>query len=253
MLSEDALPKLKADKESLEGRTSQLTAQLENTEKRLEEEHTARKGLEDGWDKKMNDIESSWAAVLSEKTNNWEAKEKAYEERTENLERLLKETKASYEVSQRLGRDDTGAEASKNAAASSELEILSAEVDKTSSRLAEVEARNEQLRMELAQSASHHQSDSRAVEDDPSFLRLRSENSALLRRLEASRYDRDAENRSWEGRLRAFERETAKIRAEREELQVKVQKWSDYNEIRRELDLVKVSKPIFLLFVPFFT
>lgn len=241
MISEDALPKLKADKESLEGRTNQLTTQLETSEKRLEEEHAARRNLENDWDKKMHDIESSWAAVLSEKTNNWEAKEKTYEDRTENLERLLKETKASYEVSQRLGRDDSGAQASKNAAASAELEILSSEVDKTSSRLAEVEARNEQLRMELAQSASHHQSESRTIEDDPSFLRLRSENSALLRQLDTFRYDKDAENRSWEGRLRAVERETTKIKEEREDLQAKVQKWSDYNEIRRELDLIKVS------------
>ena len=41
-------------------------------------------------------MESSWAAVLEEKKDNWEAKEKLLEEKVENQDRLLKEIKASY-------------------------------------------------------------------------------------------------------------------------------------------------------------
>ena len=97
----------------------------------------------------------------------------------------MKELKASYEVSQRLektGEDapDTG----RNAATAAELELANSELERTTTRLAEIEARNEQLRVELAQSASQSSGRSTAVEDEPAYLRLRSENSSLLRRIE---------------------------------------------------------------------
>ena len=49
-------------------------------------------------------------AVVDEKKDNWEAKERSLEERVENQERLVKELRANCEVSQRLGAAD-GSEA----------------------------------------------------------------------------------------------------------------------------------------------
>lgn len=218
-----------------------LTSQLEETEKRLEEERTARQKLEESQESKIREIESSWSAVLSEKTNNWEAKERSLEEKIENQDRLLKELKASLEVSQRLGREDEG-DSTRNAATAAELEIVTSELEKTSLRLAEVEARNEQLRLELAQAVSHPQTEQKfSVEDDPAYLRLQSENSLLLRKLDAARFDRDTERHEWESKLRQAERLNAKVTAEKEELRAKLEKCADYEEIKRELEVIKVS------------
>lgn len=217
-----------------------LTSQLDSTESRLQEERAARKKLEENQEARIKEVESSWSAVLTEKTNNWSAKEKSLEEKVENQERLLKEVKASYEVSQRLDQGDSG-DGSRNGATAAELELVSADLEKTSLRLTEVEARNEQMRLELAQAVSHsHPEHATSVEDDPAYLRLQSENSSLLRKLDAARFDRESERHSWEGKVSQSERQSSKVLAEKEDLRSKLEKMADYEDVRRELEMIKV-------------
>ncbi|KAI1955397.1 hypothetical protein LOZ58_006797 [Ophidiomyces ophidiicola] len=241
VLSEDTLPKLTSEKDTLQKNVARLTSQLDTVEKKLEEERSLRRELERQQKTKLQEVEASWNAVLAEKTSNWEAKEKSYEEKAENNERLLKEIKASYEVSQRLDSQD-GGDAQRSAATAAELEILSTDLEKTSLRLADVEARNEQLRLDLAQAISHSQSElnSRPVEEDPAYLRLQSENSSLLRKLDSSRFDRDAEKNSLEAKVRQIERLNTSVTAERDELRGKLENFADYDDIRRELEVIKV-------------
>jgi len=211
---------------------------LDESEKKLEEERTARKTLEDSRDSKIKEVEASWSVVLDEKKDNWEAKEKGLEEKVESQDRLLKELKANYEVSQRLGNGEAAGESSGGATAA-ELEIVSSELERTSHRLAEVEARNEQLRLDLAQTASA-QVQHVAVEDDPAFLRLRSENSSLLRKLENARSEKDSERTRLETGSRNLEREIKSLKSEKDALREKVQKWSDYDNVKQELEVLKV-------------
>lgn len=233
------MPKLTSENERLQKTVASLTTQLDESEKKLEEERTARQGLEGGQDSKIKDIEASWSAVLSEKQDNWEAKEKSLEEKVENQDRLLKELKASYEVSQRLGRGEEAEGASASGATAAELEMVSSELERTSHRLAEIEARNEQLRLELAQSASA-QVQHVAIEEDPSFLRLRSENSSLLRKLENARFEKDSDRTRLETETRTLEREIKSLKSEKEALREKVQKWGDYENVKQELEVLKV-------------
>ena len=243
VLSEDTLPKLNSERDLLQRNVGKLTRQLEEAERRLEEERTARKQIEDREASRIQEVEASWKNVLVEKQNNWEARERALEEKVDNQDRLLKEIKASYEVSQRLGHDaDADDNVARSTTSVAELEILTSDLEKTSARLAEIEARNEQLRLELAQAASHTTNEraSRAIEEEPLFLRMQSENSSILRKLDAARLDKDAEKRSWESRLRQIERQKSQLDRENQELRSKVQKWADYDEVHRELEMLKV-------------
>ncbi|KAI5295304.1 hypothetical protein KEM52_001755, partial [Ascosphaera acerosa] len=97
------------------------------------------------------------------------------------------------------------------------------------------------MRLELAQAAAQQsgQAQELRVEDDPSYQRLQSENSALLRRVETARYEKDTERRAWENRISASERASAKLAAERDELKQQLQKRSDYDDIKRELDVMR--------------
>ena len=220
---------------------NKLTTQLEEAEKRLQHDRSTRQTLEDSTDEKIKSVEASWTAVLNEKQNNWEAKEKSLDEKIENQERLLKELKASYEVSQRLQRGESAEEDGERGFTSAELEIVSSELERTNLRLAEVEARNEQLRLELAQSASS-QSGSKVksdIEDDPAFLRLQSENSSMLRRLENARFEKDAEKRKWAGDIRSLDREVNSLKIDNDGLREKIQQWSDYDNVKSELEVLK--------------
>ncbi|KAH8815842.1 CASP C terminal-domain-containing protein [Xylogone sp. PMI_703] len=239
LLSEDTLPKVTEENDHLQKTVSKLTSQLEEAESRLEAERAARKSLEENLETKVKDVEASWAAVLEEKKDNWDAKEKLLEEKVENQERLLNEIKASYEVSQRLGQSEES-ESSRGHVTSAELEMVNSDLERTSARLAEVEARNEQLRIELAQSTAQVTSQpSVDIEDDPAYMRMRSENSSLLRKLDAARVERDTRKRELESKLRSLEREIGLLKEERDALKVKVQKWANYEDIKQELEVLK--------------
>ncbi|PTB63540.1 Golgi membrane protein [Trichoderma citrinoviride] len=240
LVSEDTLPKVTEENQRLQKSVSKLTSQLEESESRLQSERAARKELEDQLESKVKEVETSWVAVLDEKKDNWEAKEKTLEEKIANQERLLSEVKANYEVNQRLGKaggeDQDG---QRTGALNAELEMLHADLERTSSRLAEVEARNEQMRLELAQAKSSQQTQSTSLEDDPGYMRMRSENSSLVRKLEAARVEKEGLKRELDSKLRSIQREVALLREEKESLKAKVDKWADYEDVKQELEVLK--------------
>lgn len=241
-LTEDTLPKLTLENEHLQKSLANLTNQLDNAERQLEEERAARKDLEESRESRLKEVENQWKAVVEEKKDNWESRERSLEEKVENQDRLLNELKASYEVAQRLGQTgESENESHQISVSAAELEIVSSDLDRTSQRLAEVEARNEQLRIELAEASSNdHRKPTK--DEDSASARLRSENSSLLRKLEASKMERDSELRKQESRIRNLEKDTKSLLQDREDLRVKVHSWRDYPEVKRELEMFKVCQ-----------
>lgn len=240
LVSEETLPKVTEENQRLQGSVAELTSQLEDTESRLQSEREARKHLEENLESKVKEVESSWIAVLDEKKDNWAAKEKTLEDKVENQERLLNEVKASYEVNQRLGKSEDDEDEPKGHVTSAELEMVHSDLERTSMRLAEVEARNEQMRLELAQSKSQVPSQqATSLEDDPGYMRMRSENSSLIRKLDASRVEKESLKRDLDAKLRTLEREVSSLKEDRDALKAKVQKWGDYDDIKQELEVLK--------------
>ncbi|KAF4849671.1 Protein CASP [Colletotrichum siamense] len=240
LVSEDTLPKLTEENQHLQKSVAKLTTQLEETESKLQTESAAKKELESNLESRVKEVEASWVAVLDEKKDNWASKEKTLEEKVENQERLLNEIKASYEVNQRLGKTDDGDQEGQTHVTSAEIEMLHSDLDRTSARLAEIEARNEQLRLELAQAKSSMPSQAPvALEDDPGYMRMRSENSSLIRKLDAARVEKEGLKRDLDSRLRGLEREVGLLKEERDNLKAKVQKWSDYDDVKQELEVLK--------------
>lgn len=240
LLSEDTLPKITSENEHLQRTVSKLTQQLDISDRQLEEERAARNSLEDSRDSRIKEVETSWKAVIDEKKDNWEAKERSLEEKIDSQERLLNELKASYEVAQRLGHGgESENEGRQNSASAAELEIVSSDLDRTSQRLAEVEARNEQLRVELAETSSNTQRKADA-EEDPINARLRSENSTLLRKLDSIRLEKETETRRRETRIHSLEKDAQMHERDREGLRERLHSLRDYNEIKQELEIFKV-------------
>lgn len=240
LVAEDTLPKLTEENQHLQSNVVKLTSQLEETESRLQSESANRKQLESNLESKVKEVEASWTAVVDEKKDNWEAKEKALEEKIESQERLINEIKASYEVNQRLkGSENADDEGRHGHVTSAELEMVNSDLERTSARLAEVEARNEQLRLELAQSKSQVPAQVPVLEDDPGYIRMRSENSSLIRKLDSARVEKEAFKRDIDTKLRGLEREVGLLKEERDSLKTKVQKWNDYDDIKQELEVLK--------------
>lgn len=241
--AQEVVPKLESENKHLQSTVAKLTAQLEETESQLEQERSARQSSQSTQDTKIKEVEASWKAVLKEKQDNWDAREKSLEEKVENQDRLLKELKASYDVAQRLGKAEDDTSDSIHGASQQELDLVNQELEKANLRLSELEGRNEQLRFELAQSTANQSASQTAisVEDDPAFLRLRSENSQLLRKLDAQRYEKDSEKTKWDSSVRSLERELESLKQDRESIKRKLDKCSDYDEVKQELDMLKVG------------
>ncbi|CAG9993805.1 unnamed protein product [Clonostachys byssicola] len=240
LLSEDTLPKLQEENQHLQTNLSKVTSQLEETETKLQSERTARNELEEKLEDRVKEVESSWAAVMDEKKDNWEAKEKSLEEKVESQERLLSEIRASYEVNQRLGKTGGDQDAQFNHVSSAEVEMLHSDLERTSTRLAEVEARNEQMRIELAQAKSSVSTQNEtSLEEDPSYMRMRAENSSFIRKLDAARVEKEALKRDLDAKVRSIEREVTLLKEEKESLKAKVEKWTDYDELKQELEILK--------------
>lgn len=240
LVAEETVPQLGEENKNLQQNVSMLTSQLEEAESMLQSEQVARKEVEDAFETRVKEAESSWSAVMDEKKDNWEAKERSLMEKLENQERLLNEMRASYEVNQRLGKTGENQDGHGSKASSAELDMLHSDIERTSSRLAEVEARNERLRLELAQAKSTVSSQpEKSLEDDPGYMRVRAENSSLIRKLNASRMEKESMKRDMDSRLRGMKRETVHLQEEKEALKAKVQKWNDYEDIRQELEVLK--------------
>ncbi|KAH0357422.1 hypothetical protein KCU83_g702, partial [Aureobasidium melanogenum] len=239
--AQEVVPKLESENKHLQSTVAKLTAQLEATESQLEQERFARQSSQSSQDTKIKEVEASWNAVLKEKQDNWDAREKSLEEKVDNQDRLLKELKASYDVAQRLGKAEDDTSNSVHGASQQELDLVNQELEKANLRLSELQGRNEQLRLELAQSTANQTSSQTAVsvEDDPAFLRLRSENSQLLRKLDAQRYEKDSEKTKWDSNIRSLERELESLKQDRESIKRKLDKCSDYDEVKQELDMLK--------------
>lgn len=238
--ADHTVPKLEEENRRLKVSKDRVTSQLEESEKQVEQERRARAEVEQSREGRVKEVEEKWFAVVTEKESNWQAREKSLEERAENQERLLKELKASYEVNARLDQDDSGNVALGTATAA-EVEMLSTDLERANTRLAEVQARNEQMRLQLAQNASQSSGSQRPgpVEDEPAYLRLRSENSSLLRKLDSSRLERDTERRELEDSMRSLRRDAATLKTDNESLKSRIERWSDYEEVRKELEVLK--------------
>lgn len=246
LLSLSDMQALTRENTSLNSTVTRLSSQISNLEASMAAKNKELERLKHEREEDTKKQEEVWRGVIDEKTRNWEGKEKALNEKLEHQESVLKEIKASYEVSQRMGPrnaggDDDGLAKERMA----EFEILSRDLERTTLRLAEAERRNEQLRLELvnAQSEGGHaiaSDDKTEAEEDPLIARLQGENSTLLKRVENVKTEAGNEKREWERKIRGLERIIEGLKKDKDTLKEKMNKWGDYEEVRRELEILKV-------------
>lgn len=257
LVSSEDVNRLSSENTALKNTISRITSQVSHLENRSEEQRREQERKDKEKKDEVSKAEDILRGVLDEKTRNWEAKEKGFLEKISDLEGLVREVKASYEVAQRMGRHgDTAANDAKDGKEDrvgnnlAELEIVSRDLERTNLRLAEVEARNEQLRLELANAAALSNDGQQATkesqqadedDEDPQMLRLQNENSALMKKLEFIKEQVESDTREWERKAKALERSLEEVKGDKEALKAKIERWRDYEEVKRELEILKVG------------
>ncbi|KAI5814049.1 CASP C terminal-domain-containing protein [Pyronema omphalodes] len=224
------------DNASLKATINRLNSQVSNLESSIASKN---KELERKASEKAEEaarIETIWKAQLDEKTRAWESKEKALNEKLAHQEGVLKELKASYEVSQRMGNTSTDDDLlGKERAA--ELEIVNRDLERTTLRLAEAESRNEELRLQLSQTQTA--SAPAPVQDDETLLRLQHENATLLRKLNTAKTDAEQLSTELSRKIRTLERQITALEADKASLKSRAAEHADYADLKRELEILK--------------
>ncbi|RPB04845.1 hypothetical protein L873DRAFT_1665152 [Choiromyces venosus 120613-1] len=245
LLSMSDMQSLNRENSSLNATAARLSGQVSNLETSIHAKNKELDKREKEREEEVKKTEEVWRGVLDEKTRNWEGKEKALMEKLQHQESVLKEIKASYEVAQRMGgasgRGAGGEEDMLVKERTAELELVSSDLERTTLRLAEVEARNEQLRAELARAKDGimDKVEEKKDEEDPIIARLQEQNSDLLRKMENVRSDSEGLKKEWERKIRTLERTVEALKRDKDTLKEKVNKWGDYEEVRRELEILK--------------
>lgn len=123
-----------------------------------------------------------------------------------------------------------------------EMDIVVADLERSNLRIAEVERRNGELRTEIAalQSGKGTGAEERANKLEMTFRTLELEYDTVAQKLEQFQEERQAEKEMMEKRVKTLERDVARRQEEADGLKMKLRALDDYDEIKRELEILKV-------------
>lgn len=122
-----------------------------------------------------------------------------------------------------------------------EMDLLTADLERANSRVAEVERRNEKLRAEIELVRSGSESADKVKSLELQISDLQSEAERLLRSLDLQKEEAEKQKALALKREQDLNKSSEASKAELDSLREKVQQYSDYDEVKRELEIMKVS------------
>ncbi|KAG7911703.1 hypothetical protein KL906_001024 [Ogataea polymorpha] len=251
VLSIKDVEKLKAEKADLEEKLLGYAdyEQLKSKIARIEEEMA--RAVETQLQAKDNE----WQALLEEKELNWRKKELELGDTIGKLKKEVEELKVNDEIMRlRLkshahtlnteddGDDDTladGQNLKERAADTVELQMLSRDAETAKLRVMELERRNEELRREISSARSDVEIDKLKQMNNKRISELESENALLVARLEHERKNADKLKSEIQSKIEASQREVAQLNREAEQLRQRISETQDYDEIKKELEVLR--------------
>lgn len=123
-----------------------------------------------------------------------------------------------------------------------EMDLLTADLERANSRVAEMERRNEKLRAEIELVRSGSESADKVKGLELQISDLQSEAERLLRSLDMQKEDAERQQSEAQKREQDLNKSTEASKIELDHLREKVKQYSDYDEVKRELEIMKVRK-----------
>ena len=123
-----------------------------------------------------------------------------------------------------------------------EMDIVVADLERSNLRIAEVERRNGELRSEIAalQSGKGTGAEERANKLEMNFRTLELEYDTVAQKLEHVQEERKVDKENFEKRVKSLERDITRRQEEADGLKLKLRALNDYDEMKRELEILKV-------------
>lgn len=214
-----SLPSIEAERSRLASRVSQLESSASEARKNIEAELAAK------WD---------------ERIRNHKAREENLTKSLETTQGQLAELRANYaKVTERLLHHGEEVEREHTNGKIEELDMISEELSRSNERAAAMERRNEQLRQEIERLKSGLGEDQRIAELEQRAFDAEEESRRLGKLLDDEGKKVKATSERSELKVHELATQLREKERENEGLRRRVMAMSDYDEIKRELEIFK--------------
>ncbi|KAI9633995.1 CASP C terminal-domain-containing protein [Dioszegia hungarica] len=201
----------------------------------------------DGLEKEMEDMiservlakQNELNAEYDERLRNYDEREKDLQRQVQMHKTQLRDMHTSAETTEARLLDASHRQEQDVHSRLAELDMVAADLTRANERVAVVERRNELLRAEIESVRSGSQQAERVKTLESQITDLESEASRLLRALDSAKEAKSDVERTEKKRADEAAKELAVQAAEIEHLRTRVKEFADYDEIKRELEIMK--------------
>ncbi|KAG0144756.1 hypothetical protein CROQUDRAFT_659572 [Cronartium quercuum f. sp. fusiforme G11] len=210
----------------------ELKRQIEKTE-RLESK------MEEMVKAQVSNKEAELNAMYGERILNFQEREKDLSKQLDLTKRQLADLRTSDESNQAKMMDDFSRREFETVSRRVEIEMVEADLERSQRRVEEVERRNEKLRAEIEAVRSGSEGQDRVRSLEAQITELQTEAARLLSTLESQKelisqtqLEKSQQEAEYTKRIKKLEDEISILRS-------KVAQYADYDEIKRELEIMK--------------
>ncbi|EJF65373.1 hypothetical protein DICSQDRAFT_50703 [Dichomitus squalens LYAD-421 SS1] len=216
--------------------TSSLESAKRKAESRVEQ---LEQKMDDLIQEKVTQKENELNATYDEKMRNYEEREQDLQRQLALTKNQLRDLRSSHESNQAKLLDHTQRQDQEVVAKLAELDMMVADLEHANSRIATVERRNELLRAEIEAMKSGHEGTARITEYETKVADLETETDRLSQAFEAQKAAAEEAQSAASKKIDELGREIQKKAAEVDQYKAKLKQYADYDEIKRELEIMK--------------
>lgn len=236
---EAELQRVREENVELRKRINDLTS-LESAKRKLDVRVVQlEQKMEDMVQEKVLQRENELKATYDERLRNYEEREQDLQRQVELTRNQLRDLRMSHESNQAKLLDHSQRQDQESIAKLAEMDMVVSDLERASSRVATVERRNELLRAEIEAIRSGNETSDRVRSLESQVLELEAEVERLSASLESRKISASEAQLSGSRKIEELSREISKKTAEVEHLKNRLKQYGDYDEIKRELEILK--------------
>ncbi|KAK4054157.1 hypothetical protein OIV83_001183 [Microbotryomycetes sp. JL201] len=183
--------------------------------------------------------EAEMHATYDERLRNFEEREKDLQRQVTVARSQLRELRTTADTSEARLLDQSLRQDQETVARLAEADLVAQDLERANSRVAEVERRNEKLRAEIEAVRSGSESAGRVLVLETQVSDLQNEATRLINALDEQKAVAEAERHESLRKIDELTSEkTARVH-EIEELKQRLKQYADYDELKRELEIMK--------------
>ncbi|EMD37343.1 hypothetical protein CERSUDRAFT_114020 [Gelatoporia subvermispora B] len=216
--------------------TSSLETAKKKAETRIEQ---LEQKMEDMVQERVTQKENELNATYDERIRNYEEREQDLQRQITLTKNQLRDLRMSNDSNQAKLFDHTQRQDQEVVAKLAELDMVVADLEQANNRVATVERRNELLRAEIEAIKSGNQGSDRVKELEAKVTELEAETDRLSQALEAQKQATAEAQNAAAKQLEEARKDSQRRASEIDQLKQKIKQYNDYDEIKRELDIMK--------------